>query len=335
MSKLNLKTIAMSLAIVLILWLGYVIFYPVNPGTDIDVTISEGSTVKSIARLLSENKLIRSEYVFIVYVSALGEDRNLKAGNYIIPRGRNLNQVIDILSSGLSESDDIQITLPEGLNVWEIDKKLTDLGYVSESEFSALYYEDEGYLFPDTYRLKKIQNPKSEINPKIDIQELRKKMKDNFTAKTKELLKSEFNSKEVVIIASILEKEAKKEEDMKLVAGIIAKRMSLDMPLEIDASVTYGACARQSQENNYSKYCDVTFQGPAIEIKIDSPYNTYIQKGLPAGPISNPGLKAIRAALNPQPSDYLYYLSTRDGGEIIYSKTSVEHSANRRKYLRL
>lgn len=326
--KFNLKTIAVSLAVVLILWLGYVIFYPIKFTRDTNITISEGSSVKTIAGLLSENRLIRNKYVFIIYVSALGEDRDLKAGDYVIPQISNLSQIVDILASGLSESDDIQITFPEGSNIWEIDKKLTDLGYASEGDFSSLYHEDEGYLFPDTYKLKAKDG-------KINVADLKEKMSNNFKSKTSQLfvaLNEEVRNN-FITIASILEKEAKTSEDMKLVAGIIAKRMSIGMPLEVDASVVYGACVRQAQENKYSKYCDVTFQGPAIEIKIDSPYNSYIRKGLPAGPISNPGLKAVQAALDPMPSDYLYYLSTRDGSEIIYSKTPTEHNQNRKKYL--
>ena len=105
------------------------------------------------------------------------------------------------------------------------------------------------------------------------------------------------------------------------------------MPLQIDATVIYGACRRKMAEIKFTKNCEVTFQGPAIEIKIDGPYNTYTRKGLPPGPISNPGLKAIEAALNPTASNYLYYLSTRDGSQMIYSKTAGEHVANRRKYL--
>ena len=120
---------------------------------------------------------------------------------------------------------------------------------------------------------------------------------------------------------------------MKLVSGIIKKRLELGIPLQIDAAVIYGACRRIAEEGNWIRNCNVTFQGPAIEIKIEGPFNTYIYKGLPPAPISNPGLQAIEAALNPTPSDYLYYLSTRDGSQMIYSKTPGEHAANRRKYL--
>jgi len=137
-----------------------------------------------------------------------------------------------------------------------------------------------------------------------------------------------------IIIASMLEREVQSDEDMRLVAGIMYKRMEIGMPLQIDATVAYGACLRQAEENNFGKNCDTSFIGVAREIPIDSKYNTYTRKGLPDGPISNPGLRAIDAAKNPKESPYLYYLSTRDG-ETIFSRTGAEHEANRRKYLGL
>ncbi len=303
--------------------------------SDVKITIPEGDSVNSISKILSANNLIRNRYIFILYVSALGAEKNLQAGNYIIPRSSNMNDIVYVLSKGLSEHEEIQVTIQEGLNVWEIDKKLSDLGLISEGEFSSKFFNQEGYFFPDTYRLHQQENGR------INMDELKGKMADNFKDKTKELFKN-LNlekQKEIIITASILEKEAKTEEDMKLVSGIINKRLSLGMLLEVDASVVYGACLRNFKFLifNFKKVenCDVTFQSPAAEIKIDSPYNTYIRKGLPAGPISNPGLVAIQAALNPQTSDYLYYLSTRDGSQLIYAKTSAEHVKNRRKYLGL
>lgn len=321
------------MVVVLLLYVCYIILYPVRMVTDVNIVVPEGSSVKSISNILFDSQLIRSKYVFIVYVSALGEDRNLKAGQYTISSSSNMNDIVSVLSKGLSESDDIQITIPEGKNIWEIDKLLVTAGVILEGDFASKYYGSEGYLFPDTYKFKK--------GSSVDV--IGDKMIGNFDLKTgaatdpyfKQM--NESDSHNVIVMASILEKEAKTEKDMKLVAGIIQKRLSVGMPLEIDATVVYGACLRsyQLQVTNYNqkKNCDVTYQGPAAEIKIDSPYNTYIRKGLPPGPISNPGLTAIKAALNPQKSDYLYYLSTRDGSEIIYSKTSPEHIKNRRKYL--
>lgn len=332
-TKFNHKTIAISIAIVLVLWVGYIIFYPMRFDSEIKVTIPEGSSVKNVSKILSDNNLIRNRYVFIFYVSALGVDKNIQAGDYIISDSSSISDMVYMLSKGLSERQEVTITIQEGLNVWEIDKKLNDLGLIVEGEFSSKFFDQEGYLFPDTYRLRQQENGK------IDINELKRKMTENFKLKTAELFKDlpQEEIDNVIITASMLEKEAKTEKDMKLVSGIIAKRLSLNMLLEIDASVVYGACLRthNSQLTTYNmvENCDVTFQSPAAEIKINSLYNTYIHKGLPAGPISNPGLVAIRSAFNSQSSDYLYYLSTRDGSEIIYSKTSTEHARNRKKYL--
>lgn len=321
------------MAIVFILSISLVVYFiyaPIARGdlSLIEVNIEPGDGLKIVAKKLYDLGLIRSELLFLVYVKARGDDDSLKAGRYLLSKSTNIPTIALLIVSGGAETEDIQVTIPEGLNVWEIDQKLVQAGLILEGEFSSKYYKDEGYLFPDTYRLKKILN--SDL-----VQELREKMDENFDSKVSRLLKnlSVEKQKEIIIIASILEKEAKTEEDMKLVAGIMTKRMSLGIALEVDASVVYGACVRQAMKINYTKNCDVTYQGPAIEIKIDSSYNTYMYNGLPAGPISNPGLKAIEAALNPQSSDYLFYLSTRDGSQIIYSKTSAEHAANRKKYL--
>lgn len=294
----------------------------------VEVNIESGDGLKIVGNKLYSLGLIRSESFFILYVRVRGDEDNLRAGRYLFSKSINIPTIVLSIVSGDSETEDVRVTIPEGFNIWEIDKKLVQSGLISEGEFSSKYYQGEGYLFPDTYRLH--INQDGRINP----QELNKKMRNNFEEKVSGVYKSlSENDGSYLVIASILEKEAKTEEDMRLVAGIIQNRLSIGMPLEIDAAVVYGACVRESVETNYSKNCDVTFQGPAVEIKIDSPYNTYMRKGLPVGAISNPGLKAIEAVLNPEASDYLFYLSTRDGSQIIYSKTSAEHAANRRKYL--
>lgn len=322
------------MAIVVVGWLTFLVFYPVGVGeAAILFEIKEGSSLSEIATDLKSRGFIRSKTVFIFYTLALGEDKNLKAGRYSLPSRASTNRIVYILSQGLAEHDDIKITIPEGMNVWEMDKRLVQAGIIDESEFSSKYHSKEGYLFPDTYSLS---NQQQETNDKQNrVEELSNKMTENFNNKTSQLLGglSLAESREIIVIASILEKEARAKGDMKLVSGIIRKRLELGIPLQVDATVIYGACRRIAEEGNWSKNCEVTYQGPAIEILVDGPYNTYTRKGLPPLPISNPGLQAIEAALNPTPSDYLYYLSNRDGGQMIYSKTSGEHAANRRRFL--
>lgn len=332
--KLNTLAIATIVAVAFVLlafiFIFYVTYIPLYAGNvPIKIVIEEGQSLKTIAGTLKDSGLIRSETVFRFYVELSGKGSDLKAGKYTFAGRLDMPDIVFIVVNGLSESEDIRLLVSEGFNIWEIDKRLVSLGLIKEGWFSSEYYNDEGYLFPDTYRI----NRKAEDHD--FIQELRQRMTDNFNSKTAELLGglSLAESREIIVIASMLEKEAKTEKDMKLVSGIIRKRMQIGMALQIDATVTYGACRRKSAENNFIKNCDVTFQGPGIELKIDGPYNTYSRKGLPIGPISNPGLKAIEAALNPTPSDYLYYLSSRDGSQMVYSKTAGEHGANRRKYL--
>ena len=322
--KLNKTiTITATAAIVALAWIVFVLVVPVKTANG-EFLVQEGESLKQIAENLTNRHFIKNKTVFVFLIKVLGAEKNLKAGQYDFGDGVSAIKIAYILSKGLSHTSDIKITIPEGANSWDIDKILADAGVIRSGEFAGKFYADEGFLFPDTYFLKK-QEANSETEG------IREKMKENFKLKTADFFKnlSSGKKKEVVVTASILEKEAKTENDMRLVAGIIAKRLSLGMFLQIDATVSYGACLRNYQY----KYCDVSQIGVANEIRIDSEFNTYMRKGLPPVPISNPGLAALSAAARPLKSDYLYYLSTKSGDKIIYSKTPVEHAKNRKKYL--
>ncbi len=310
----NIKIIAV-VAIILILLVIGLIFFPFNIGTEKTIEIKSGSNLSQIANELRSAGLIKDKIIFVFYVTVLGKDDDLKAGRYNFSGRVSAHEITKILTGGFAEHDDIQITVPEGMNSWEIDAVLARAGLIASGEFVKAAINNEGKLFPDTYRFKK----------NAGVQDMISRMLDNYSAKAPGLKKND------LIIASILEKEAKTKEDMEIVSGIIKNRIEKDMLLQIDAAVTYGACLRDF--NRTGRLCDVTLVGVAKEINIDGPYNTYIRRGLPPGPISNPGLKAIEAAQNPHKTDYLYYLSTRDGSRIIYSKTSAEHLANRKRYL--
>lgn len=317
------------LAILVMAVVSYLVLLPVNV-SGLELNIPQGAGLNQIAKILKDNDAIRSKTAFVSYVRLLGESNNLKAGNYKFEGRVNVPDIVTILAEGKMLSDDISVLIPEGSNIWEVDNILSEKGFIGAGEFARQFKSKEGYLFPDTYRFPK---PEKE---KITPQAIGQKFQNNFNVKTDPLL-GRFNdekSRQIIIIASMLEKEAKTEEDMKIVAGIIQKRIELGMLLQIDAAVTYGACLREFQIST-SRNCDVTRIGVANELKIDGPYNTYARPGLPAGPISNPGLKAIRSAISPTASDYLFYLSTRDGSKLIFSKTAAEHEANRKKYLGL
>jgi UPF0755 protein len=241
---LLVRTIVISVAIVFIFSISiftYLIYAPVVRGDSslVEVNIELGDGLRIVGRKLYDLGLIRSEPLFVLYVKARGDEDNLKAGRYLFSKSINIPAMVSLIVSGNSETEDIEVIIPEGFNIWEIDQKLVRLGLISEGEFSSKYYQEEGYLFPDSYRV-------NENKSKFKIEEFMEKMRSNLQGKTKDLFNylNPEEQKRILIIASILEKEAKTENDMRLVAGIIYKRLELDMPLQIDATVIYGACLR-------------------------------------------------------------------------------------------
>lgn len=313
-------------------WVGFVILKsPLEIPKEI--VVSEGQGVFVIADELKTEGIINNKFTFVVYAIISGKEKKLQAGRYIFKPGVTIPGIVRSMSEGFAESDDAVVTIPEGFNVFDIDRRLTSFGLIKEGEFVRKYHTDEGQFFPDTHRFKR--------QGEETVDTIAQKMKNHLNLKLKDA--STFLSaivlNDILIKASLLEKEAQREEDMRLVAGVIESRLERGMFLQIDATVSYGACIRNLQLTIYNpqsfQYCDVSQVGVADEIKIDGPYNTYTRAGLPPGPIANPGITAIQAVLNPIKSDYLYYLSTRDGSRLIFSKTAAEHAANRRKYLGL
>lgn len=328
---------ALIAAGVFIGWLSFVVLRS-SLETSKEIVISEGQGVSAIADILKLEGIIDNEFAFVVYAVITGNESKLQAGRYIFEPGVTIPVIVRSMAEGYAESDDIVVTIPEGFNVFDIDKRLALLGLIQEGEFAGKYHGDEGQFFPDTYRFDR---KACSVQRATCVDEIAQKMKNHLNLKFKDtsLVLSTLVFNDTLIRASMLEKEARKEEDMRLVAGVIENRLERGMLLQIDATVSYGACLRNLQFTIYNlqtpKYCDVSQVPVGSEIKIDGPYNTYTRAGLPPGPIANPGITAIRAVLNPIESDYLYYLSPRGGGDLIFSKTAAEHAANRRKYLGL
>ena len=174
----------------------------------------------------------------------------------------------------------------------------------------------EGYLFPDTYR----------VFNDVSDEEIVKKLLNNFDKKLSPELRQKIARQgktihEIITMASIIEKEVSSEADRPIVAGILYKRIKNGMRLEVDSSINY-ITGKNDPGANYA------------DLEIDSPYNTYKNYGLPPGPICNPGLAAIKAAVYPEESAYLFYLNRQDTGETIFSKTFDEHIKNKNKYLK-
>ncbi len=318
------QIIAVSAAVICVVLLVVLLFVPpdARDTSREEITIAPGQGLSSIAAMLSDAGLIRNRFLFMAYARAAGVESRLQAGTYRLSRSFSIPRVTMMLARGLAELSDVEVVIPEGSNLWEVDKRLTDAGLISEGEFAGAYLHKEGYLFPDTYRFAQ----------EAKLEDILSKIEDTYARKV--AIRSDIGSGIDVIIASMLEKEAKRSEDMAIISGIIRERLRRAMLLQIDATVAYGWCLKEF-EFRPSRDCDVTRAPIAAEIAIDGPYNTYRRAGLPEGAISNPGITALRAAANPRKTDYLYYLSTRDGSEIIYAKTLAEHQRNRARYLGL
>lgn len=324
--KHAVHAIATALVAGAFMWLGWVMLIPTSAlEVSQRIHVGSGQSLTTISKMLKDRGIIRSAIVFRVFIQALGNERDLKAGDYTLPAGSTFIDIASQIAGGIGSSTDIGVFIPEGYNIWEIDQRLADSKLITEGQFAAAYGSHEGYLFPDTYRFK----------PGSLLSEIEQKMELNGENKTQELVGglSAPARARILTIASIIEKEARDESDMYLVSGVIANRLKRGMSLAVDASVAYGACLRMFNSKP-TQDCQTNLIGVGTEVHIDSSYNTYTRAGLPPHPISNPGLTSINAALNPK-GDYLYYLSTRDGSQIIFEKTAAQHEADRSRYLGL
>lgn len=284
------------------------------PTDDPTFTIVEGENIKSVGTALEEAHIIRSRFLFATLITLHGKEHSLPPGDYYFSRPKNVFDVARQIATGDHGLNPIKITIPEGETVGGISKIVKEkLPLITIAEFDALVKHSEGYLFPETYF----------FFPKATPEQVAHQMKSMFEEKTRELFAGKnYTAKEksdIVILASLIEREAHGDDDRDGIASVLAKRLSIGMALQVDASVAYAA---HKGEKTLTK----------ADFSVDSPYNTYKYKGLPPGPIANPGLKALLAAIDPAPTEYLYYLHDKHG-TIHYAKTYKEHLANIKKYL--
>ena len=278
------------------------------------ITISDGATLKDISALLKGRSVISSRLLFEAIVIVRAGEKGVLSGDYYLPRKQNVFGTARRLVRGEFMLTHVKILIPEGYTVREIAAAYSkQFPRFDEDVFLRLAHGEEGYLFPDTYRFL----------PNAEAPEIYKAMRDNFENKI-EMIQGDMVAfgkpyRDIISMASILEREARTTETRRMIAGILWKRLSIDMPLQVDAVFPY-----ISGKNTY----ELTLE----DLQIDSPYNTYKYKGLPPGPIANPGLDAILAAVHPKESPYLYYLSDKDG-VMHYAKTHAEHVANKARYL--
>lgn len=266
------------------------------------IEIEKGLSLSATAEKLGKEGIIKNAFGFKVMAKMLNKSRMIKSGEYLFNDPVSVFGVISRITRGSFGFGTIRIFVPEGFANDDISELFGSFKNFDKKDFLVKAKEFEGYLFPDTYLFL----------PSADADQIIKEMRDNFFKKAGNI------DRDIVIIASLIEKEVPKIEDRKIVSGVFWKRLEIGMPLQVDAVFPY-----------ITGINDVTLD----DYKIKSSYNTYLNKGLPPGPISNPGLDAIQSALNPKESPYLFYLSGKDG-KTHFAETYEKHLVNKEKYLR-
>lgn len=288
----------------------------VNPAdkTQKIFVIQKGEGVREIANKLKREGLIKNPVAFFILIRKEDMDGKIQAGDFRLSPSMTAFEIAQTLTHGTL---DAWVTIPEGKRAEEIAEILKTSVPSYQSFWRDELVKHEGYLFPDTYLVPK----DGDINLIISI------MKNNFEKKfaSIKLNKTGLSKEEIVIVASLIEREAKLDEDRPLVASVILNRLNIGMKLDIDATVQYALGYQDSQKNWWKK--ELTKD----DLAINSAYNTYKNQGLPPTPISNPGLAVLRAVVNAPDTDYLYYISDRNGRNH-YARTLEEHNENIIKY---
>ena len=314
MRKSKSKTIPIIIILILIISC-FVLFKrvlnkPLKTSEDIVINVQEGDSFYSIINTLSKENKIKNLPLIKLFVKISRKNIDVKPGEYVLQKDLNVNELINTLTSE-SSLNIVKFTVPEGYTIDDISEKLEKEGICSKEDFikaikeyelpsfvninSEKRYNLEGYLFPDTYLIKVGETPKEIITKMVARfkEMLNEAIKEvNTTVKNEDI-------ETVVTIASMIEKEARIDSERPVIASVIVNRLNIDMMLQIDATVIY-ALGEQVDTVLYS------------HLETNSPYNTYKNYGLPVGPISNPGLESIKAALKPEQTDYLFYVLQND-----------------------
>ncbi len=298
--------------------LGTVIFLifslpPKDFPSDTLITIEKGDTLSDISEKLHNEGYIKSQLIFRNLVILMKGERSINAGDYYFSGPESVFSVSFRFSSARHGLDPVRVIIFEGWNIFRIAEEL-DRNFDNIKFDEVIEFGREGYLFPDTYF----------ITPNIDSLRMVELMERNFQNRIEPLLDEIENSprtlEEILIMASILETEANTVESKRKIADILWKRFDIGMPLQVDASFSY-----VNNKNTYQLTLD--------DLKIEHPYNTYRNVGLPPTPISNPGLDSIKAAIDPIENDYWYFLSDLSGN-MYYARDFDEHQYNRVNFLR-
>jgi len=296
-------------------------------GTEQFVTIRQGASSSEIGRQLASAQVVRDARSFRVALWWTGRGRSLKAGEYRFDRALTPLDVVDILARGDVYTQ--RLTFPEGRNVEEMAKVYESHGFGRATDFLAAARnvkrireldakapDLEGYLFPETYALPR-QTPAARV---VDL------MVDRFLAVYDKQMRARaaaqgMTMRQIVTLASLVEKETGRPEERPIVAAVYRNRMKIGMPMQADPTVVYALIKARRYDGNIHK----------DDLSLDSPYNTYKFPGLPPGPIASPGKASLEAALMPADVPYLYFVSRNDGSHV-FARTLAEHDVNVRKF---
>lgn len=283
------------------------------------IIIPKGASISSIGTQLTQKGLIRSPYVFRFVVWKNKLQGSIQAGTFKVKPSQSVEEIAFALTKG---TDDTWVTLVEGWRNEEIAEELTQTfgPEFDTKKFLELAKDKQGYLFPNTYLFPKLSTPE------LIVSTLSKTFEKQFLTEDRQKLETQKRSvQDAVVMASLVEREARQPETMRTVAGILWKRLDAKWPLQVDATLQYA----KGYDKKNKTWWSVPF---GMDKSIKSLYNTYANPGLPPMPICNPGLNALKAVANPIESPYWYYI-TDDNGVMHYAETLSEHNANVKKYL--
>lgn len=316
-----MKRIYITVAILLVLfvialtwWVNGTSAVNKNDKKPVIFVIQPGDGIRAVSKNLKEQGLIKDQVAFFLLTKQMGIDSKIQAGEFRLFPNMSASEIATEFTHG---TQDLWITVPEGQRALEIAETLENKMPNYDESWNKELEKNEGYLFPDTYSFPK----------EADIDMIIKTMRDNFDSKYKTLDSSntKLTQAQIVTLASLIEREARHDEDRPMVSSVINNRLGIGMKLDIDATLQY-VLGYQQAEKRWWK------QGLTNNDKlINSPYNTYRVAGLPPAPISNPGIESLRAAMNPAKSDYLFYITDQTGTNR-YGKTLEEHEENISKY---
>lgn len=306
-----------ALAVILVCVLAFLFAYApplsFSPGTI--VSVEPGTSKTGIADVLARENVIAHPFALELALRILGPQTPIQSGDYRFEKPEGVITIARRLMQGAYDLPLVRLTFPEGITVREQGERIAAaFPLITASSFISAAQSQEGYLFPDTYFF-----PVSSTQASI-IATLRATFDAKIAPLSGDVAASGRSLSDIIIMASLIEKEARSTANKNLVAGILWNRIERDMPLQVDA--VFGYIFNRD-----------TYVPSGADLKVDSPYNTYTHRGLPPGPIDNPGLESIAAALHPTQTAYLYYLTGSDN-LMHYAKTYAEHQANQKKYLK-